>query len=674
MSTSLNLKSPSNFVPSQHQQHQQISPTTIAAPKSNFRRTSSLRISKKSTTTKPFVHTPIYKSPSTTIHRGISDEGPISTNFMKPEEYDELPVKSHAIITPELVPKSSPRDKSASPSRHTSPLHQRQYSSFNAKRDRSRDNCETPRRPQMEPKLSPPPLTPVPAFVPKTPIPVQKTPTTVPKTPTPVPKTPTSPTAPISSSTLAPLSTLDPPVSSTQADTSTTPAPSKPVRSPRQTPLSAPINSSSQPVVVKRDPSVAMRRNLRLEIEKPNAPATSDPTFSLAKTDSLAAFLKFEDEFSCTPSLTEKEKKDKSNSLNKRSFSKNTFADLLEGKLDKIQPPLSPEPLFFTPRKYNSIKLAPLKSLNGTFNINSMISTPHSEYDSSYIDPALINVCDNLTIVPAPVANKFAPTTLPNDSTKLSQPKENNVSGKLFESSDIDTNRLLNRSQRNSSERKQYHGNKDLLYDSCLPDINDSRSSSITGDGTDGKNRINHDKIDSLLDDFDEIISSFEDDEQYPIFREYKDLIYSRAKTNRENSDSSGTSVEEKHNTPQYKKTEFSSTNLVKEQQKELTPPPPPPPHPIEYPNIYTNQNEHKSSSNNNMKDSYTQVTHREYSDGMSQAEADFMNSVRELDQMCASETSIYPVDSDELSSGENSYGFRRTLGSKFSADSAYGR
>lgn len=285
MSTSLHIKSPSNCTSSQPHQ---ISPVTQVAPKSNFRRSSSLRISKKSTIAKPFVHIPIYKSPSTTIHRGISDEGPISTNFMKPEEYDELPVKSHAIITPELVPaKSSPRDKSASPSRQTSPMHQRPVA-ITAKLDRSKENNTVLRRPHIEQKLSP----------------VRQTPA-----PTPVPPFTASPAF-----MSAPSSAPTPPAA----------------------PLAEAAPAALEPIVIKRDPSIASRRNLRLEIQQPNAPAGSDATFSLAKTDSLAAFLKFENELSCTPSLTEKEKKDKSNSLNKRSFSKSTFADLLDGKLDKI--------------------------------------------------------------------------------------------------------------------------------------------------------------------------------------------------------------------------------------------------------------------------------------------------------------------------------------------------
>lgn len=69
--------------------------------KSNFRRTSSLRVPSKKTS--PISFMPKYKP---TIQRGISDEGPISSNFIKPEEYDELPVKAHAVIPPDLVPKT----------------------------------------------------------------------------------------------------------------------------------------------------------------------------------------------------------------------------------------------------------------------------------------------------------------------------------------------------------------------------------------------------------------------------------------------------------------------------------------------------------------------------------------------------------------------------------------
>lgn len=100
MSKSMNAKSPS-------------SPTktpNVSKSTASFRRTSSLRVPKK---TSPVSYMPRYKP--TTIQRGISDEGPMSANFVKSEEYDELPVKSHAIIPPDLVPKSpKPLNRSVS--------------------------------------------------------------------------------------------------------------------------------------------------------------------------------------------------------------------------------------------------------------------------------------------------------------------------------------------------------------------------------------------------------------------------------------------------------------------------------------------------------------------------------------------------------------------------------
>lgn len=57
-----------------------VSPVTD----SNFRRSMSLRLPKKSPI-KPMV---------SSVQAGITDDGPISTNFLKPEQYDEIPVRS----------------------------------------------------------------------------------------------------------------------------------------------------------------------------------------------------------------------------------------------------------------------------------------------------------------------------------------------------------------------------------------------------------------------------------------------------------------------------------------------------------------------------------------------------------------------------------------------------
>lgn len=71
--------------------------------------------------------------------------------------------------------------------------------------------------------------------------------------------------------------------------------------------------------------------------------------------------------------------------------------------------------------------------------------------------------------------------------------------------------------------------------------------------------------------------------------------------------------------------------------------------------------------------------------DDLSPTERDLMKSVQELDRMCESSSSMYPADSDEMSSVEGyplsnssrgdgrSYRGPSAEGSKFSADSAYG-
>ncbi|XP_046866327.1 homeobox protein 5 isoform X2 [Drosophila willistoni] len=66
--------------------------TPKVTPISNFRRTSSLRGTRRAPllSSRPLFATN-YRP---TIQRGLSDEGPISSNFLKPEEFDEMPVRA----------------------------------------------------------------------------------------------------------------------------------------------------------------------------------------------------------------------------------------------------------------------------------------------------------------------------------------------------------------------------------------------------------------------------------------------------------------------------------------------------------------------------------------------------------------------------------------------------
>uniref|UniRef100_A0A1A9WWT5 C2HC/C3H-type domain-containing protein n=1 Tax=Glossina brevipalpis TaxID=37001 RepID=A0A1A9WWT5_9MUSC len=95
MTTSLTLDSTTTLNAShyQSQQQQQKPKTPVLARSLSFRRTASLRGPRRS----PLLSArpPLFaQKQRPTIQRGLSDEGPISTNFLKPEEFDEMPVRS----------------------------------------------------------------------------------------------------------------------------------------------------------------------------------------------------------------------------------------------------------------------------------------------------------------------------------------------------------------------------------------------------------------------------------------------------------------------------------------------------------------------------------------------------------------------------------------------------
>ncbi|XP_055836762.1 uncharacterized protein LOC129905330 isoform X2 [Episyrphus balteatus] len=100
--------------------------TAVTTPKSNFHRTSSLRAPRRSPL--PMSSRPIFLSSSQkqrpTIQRGLSDEGPISSNFLKPEEYDEMPVRAVCVndFAISNTPRVIRRDSSAASNRKTQGL------------------------------------------------------------------------------------------------------------------------------------------------------------------------------------------------------------------------------------------------------------------------------------------------------------------------------------------------------------------------------------------------------------------------------------------------------------------------------------------------------------------------------------------------------------------------
>ncbi|XP_053669463.1 probable serine/threonine-protein kinase DDB_G0282963 [Anopheles marshallii] len=195
----------------------------------------------------------------------------------------------------------------------------------------------------------------------------------------------------------------------------------------------------TEPKPKLRDSST-VRKNLKLDIKDPNNPAGGE--IPLSKTDSLAVFLKYENELA----FSEKDMKDKSNSLSKRTSSLSAEAnqqkkqDLLnivhpvaknnetittdEEQIKTTKrsvPTVEHESVKKQAQKLIPIKLEPITynsdNVSESVNIKPMVIsldaiigktsiTKQKELqvdndnraDTSYIDPKLINKCDNLPI------------------------------------------------------------------------------------------------------------------------------------------------------------------------------------------------------------------------------------------------------------------------------------
>lgn len=479
---------------------------------------------------------------------------------MKPEEYDELPVKSHAVIPPDLVPKS-PKPTTT-----------------------NRDG-------QLAPKL---------------------------------------------------------------------------LSSPPAIPSSA-SSAAQSPVVVKRKHpnTLAIRRNMPC-----NADLKGANDFPLTKTDSLAAFLKFEDDVECMDSgdekkpsaMSEKELKDKSNNLNKKSLFErigdnmaselgNEFGDFGENGESQLLPaidshksreqqPQQQQQQNHAPIEKPLIKhkivlepLTPNPECNN--NLNHNISNNHNNHNNridendNSIDSNLINSCDNLRISNLSKllhnesssfdqslgvgggggggSDNVSESTTADASLQYSKPNQavtthandsNQATRDSSSADSLDTHQHMERianqknindtnDKRDKNPKRQLQLHKDsLLFDSVvttasIEDIDDdhdndngdddgdshshshsnqlsdtdfnpktyssnesspkshtiSRLSSIDESNgsvhsrklsaSDHKSNSDRQDIESLFEDFDleEFISSFSDNEQFPIFKNYKQRL-----------------------------------------------------------------------------------------------------------------------------------------------------
>ncbi|GAB0086450.1 hypothetical protein DMENIID0001_005120 [Sergentomyia squamirostris] len=275
---------------------------------------------------------------------------------------------------------------------------------------------------------------------------------------------------------------------------------------------------------VKKSPAqtpLASRKNLRLELKKTNLPASD---FPIAKTDSLAVFLNYERDLNTSkPSMSEKELKDKSNSLRSQQKSEVASPEVSEMQIRPMR--LAPLVLEKTP------KLTPV-TLNQILKPSTRVKMDRS----TFIDPKLINLRDNLPMNVGTVSSADSSETV-------------SSSGSREPSGKIPDNRTASNNQRNHEtmvERPQTPLKRQQKIE-CNNILHDMASKEAQTDSPTDPYSDAYDQTIELLDsseakkipvnfdeffndfDFEEFLTNFEDDEQYPLFRDYKkDLMINR--------------------------------------------------------------------------------------------------------------------------------------------------
>lgn len=468
-----------------------------------------------------------------------------------------------------------------------------------------------------------------------------------------------------------------------------------------------------------------------LDIKHPNAPAE----YPLTKTDSLAAFLMYENDSSLSPGEEERpEAIDKGIEINSDDDDKvNSISTVIASDTDQsnksqnangTQPDILPSPKY----QSQSIKLAPIIRSNPT---DSLLSNdePQRKLDdiaSYFIDPKLINANDNLKMIVSRQLSDIASndSNESNETTKIATNKTINekTMPSDFESM-VQQCSSLQRINSGSStisdltgvEKRSLKRQMKLNKDNFLYDNNSSEQTTVRDDhdgrplgrvplptlpplqlnepSSNGGSKSNRStaNIESLFDDFDieEFISSFEDDDQYPIFKNYKELISNNRsgiikQYGSDGSSDSESTYEEKSmdiagkNDPNVDGIDRNSVSRKSSVD------------PNTHRSIYTNGDDmlDKNSckrTTSSARDAIKRVpsnekgvTH-EYGiarkitlpmgdASMSQAELELLNSVHELNQMCESNSGFMIEPNDE------NYSFARSVSSKHSADSAYSR
>ncbi|BFG05909.1 uncharacterized protein DMAD_04528 [Drosophila madeirensis] len=384
------------------------------------------------------------------------------------------------------------------------------------------------------------------------------------------------------------------------------------------------VNDFHSPRVVRRDTSSSNRKQLKLPLGGAETTAQAQPGGrNVAKTDSLAVFLKYEHELeqlnakaaevAAANQLNSKELKDKSNNLSKQNSAKSLTACSNAGQLPPLTP-VTPAPATATapaaptvpaPVKENNEKrlhnnyqpiatplrlepigrpatampaisggvpasLTPIK-LESIFGFGRPAAVSGG---GEFIDPKLINACDNLHMSSGAASSEASSTP-----QQLSQSRSRSSS-----QSTITYERRQSGEARNLLKRKMRLGRNQFLYDASPEDAD--ASSGCSADDEANRSSMEYDEQcwqqqqKQLLanplpmvmpmgnmptfDDFDfeEFLSSFEnenDDEQFPLFKDCREFLLNRT-TSRQRSFQKATSTPQQTATATLRPATTSST------------------------------------------------------------------------------------------------------------------
>ncbi|KAH8328874.1 hypothetical protein KR074_008216 [Drosophila pseudoananassae] len=383
-------------------------------------------------------------------------------------------------------------------------------------------------------------------------------------------------------------------------------------------------NDFHSPRVVRRDTSASNRKQMmKLPVGGPTTEADAaspQPTRSVAKTDSLAVFLKYEHELEqlnakaaaateLATQLTSKDLKDKSNNLSKQNSAK-SLGQSTPTTTTQLPPltPVAPTPQSPTVVKENSsyppivtpLRLEPitkpvtpikLESIFGPrreIGLGSGLGSTTGSVAGDYIDPKLINACDNLHV------NSGVSSDASSTPQQLSQSRSRSSS-----QSTITHERRQSGEARNLLKRKMRLGRNQFLYDASPEDAGDA-SSGCSADDEANRSSIEfdeqcwqqqqkqllanplpmvmpmvhgHSNMPTFDDfDFEEFLSSFEnenDDEQFPLFKDCREFLLNRS-TSRQRSFQKATSTPQPTATQQQQQQHYNHQSNNNNKSKDV--------------------------------------------------------------------------------------------------------